>query len=408
MQVKKAIIPAAGLGRTRFLPATKAMPKKILLCATVDYHFKAFHLPTMKWFKDQGWEVHTAAAGSMALPYTDQNFDISVQRSPFSFSNMRAYKSLRHIIDMNNYSIIHCHTPLGGVLARLAARHARTLKGTRVIYTAHGFHFCKGSPYRNWLIYYPVERFLASMTDSLITINSEDHALATGHNFKCGKIEHVHGVGVDTSRFKPVDKKEKQKLKKSSGYKQDDFLMCYTAEFNKNKNQKLLIEAMAEVIKKVPDARLLLAGEGPLLEECRRRAAAANVAKHVNFLGFRKDVDQLLPMCDLALSSSYREGLPVNIMEAQACGLPSVVLKNRGHSELVKDGVNGFVIEENNPSHFAKRIIKVYESEALCERFRENTLTMVNKYSLPNVHSELQAIYNSYMDEMEGYEWAIQ
>src|SRR5690625_3803855 len=158
------------------------MNNRILFCATVDYHFKAFHLPYMKWFKDQGWIVDVAAAGTIQLPFSDHRYNIPIQRSPLKKSNFDAYKQLKTIIDQNNYSIIHCHTPLGGLLTRLAARRARK-NGVKIIYTAHGFHFCKGVPLINWLIFYPIERNLSRFTDSLITINQEDYQLATKHRF---------------------------------------------------------------------------------------------------------------------------------------------------------------------------------------------------------------------------------
>ena len=156
---------------------------------------------------------------------------------------------------------------MGGVLARLAARTARK-NGTKVIYTAHGFHFCKGAPLANWLLYYPIEKTLAHFTDCLITINTEDYQLAKRH-FKAEKIEHVHGVGVNTDKFKPVGEEQRKQLRKQYGYKEDDFLLFYAAEFNQNKNQQLLIEALALIKEEVPNARLLLAGKGPLLEECQ-------------------------------------------------------------------------------------------------------------------------------------------
>ena len=151
--------------------------KKVLFCATVDYHFKAFHLPYLKWFKEQGWQVHIAASGELELPYTDQKFNIPIQRSPFRMKNFEAYNKLKQLMDHNKYDIIHCHTPMGGVLARLAARKTRA-NGTKVIYTAHGFHFCKGAPLINWLTYYPIEKMLANDTDCLITINQEDYQIA--------------------------------------------------------------------------------------------------------------------------------------------------------------------------------------------------------------------------------------
>lgn len=153
------------------------MTKKVLFCATVDYHFKAFHLPYFQWFQDMGWEVHVAAGGNMNLPFVDEKFSIPIRRSPFHPENLSVYRRLKRLIQDNGYDMIHCHTPVGGVLARLAARQARQ-KGTKVLYTAHGFHFCDGAPLKNWLLYYPIEKFLSSYTDCLITINEEDYERA--------------------------------------------------------------------------------------------------------------------------------------------------------------------------------------------------------------------------------------
>ncbi|RLL42755.1 glycosyltransferase family 1 protein [Oceanobacillus piezotolerans] len=377
------------------------MEKKILFCATVDYHFKAFHLPYMRWFKEQGWEVEVAASGEMELPYTDRKYNIPIQRSPFRRENIVAYKMLKKIVDNYDYDIIHCHTPLGGVLARLAARGQRK-NGTKVIYTAHGFHFCKGAPLANWMIYYPIERFLSKYTDTLITINQEDYQLATKHRFHAGVIEHVHGVGVDTDRFKPITEKEKIESRKSFGYGADDFLLFYAAEFNKNKNQEFLLHVLASIKEKVPSARLLLAGEGTLLEKCRQLARELGIEHMVDFLGFRKDIDAILPMCDVAVASSLREGLPVNIMEAMACGLPVVAVDNRGHRELVRNGENGYLIQRADRTHFADCILKLFHSPELQQGQQEKSLEIIHLFSVHRVSKELFSTYSSYMgDESE-------
>ncbi|MCL7746064.1 glycosyltransferase family 4 protein [Halalkalibacter alkaliphilus] len=382
--------------------------KKILFCATVDYHFKAFHLPYMKWFKEQGWDVHVAAAGTMELPYTDQKFSIPIARSPFHFTNVKAYKELKAILHEHQYDMIHCHTPLGGVLARLAARQVRK-KGTKVLYTAHGFHFCKGAPLMNWMVYYPIESYLSNLTDELITINSEDYKLANTHRFKAKNIEHVHGVGIDYDRFKPLSDQTKKENREELGYNPNDFLMFYAAEFNKNKNQQLLIRALATVKDELPQARLLLAGEGSLRHECEELARSLNVIDQVDFLGFRKDIDQLLPICDVAVASSLREGLPVNIMEAMACGLPVVASENRGHCELVLNNKNGWVIDPKDPVAFAEKLTRLAKDRELLKTLGTNGRSIIkNKYSIKNIIDELSRIYRKNMNEQEGVEWAIQ
>ncbi|MFP3123359.1 glycosyltransferase family 4 protein [Ectobacillus funiculus] len=383
------------------------MPQKVLFCATIDNHFKAFHLPYMKWFKEQGWEVHVAASGNLDLPYVDKKYNISIQRSPFKLKNFDAYKELKAIIDKNGYKIIHCHTPMGGVLSRLAARKARKY-GTKVIYTAHGFHFCQGAPLINWLLYYPIEKGLARYTDCLITINEEDYNLALKHRFKAGRIEHVHGVGVNIDRFKPVEEARKRELKKSSGYKPDDFLMFYAAEFNKNKNQQLLIHALALLKDEVPTARLLLAGEGPLVESCRELAHKLGVGEMVHFLGYRRDIDQILPMCDIAVASSLREGLPVNIMEAMACGLPIVASDNRGHRELIRNNENGWVLAPDNISGMADRIKVLAQNDNVKIKLGTTGRNILErKYAIDKVLDKKSSIYALFMEEMEEFKWAI-
>lgn len=382
------------------------MSNKVLFCATVDFHFQAFHLPYMKWFKEQGWEVHVAASGNMKLPYVDQKYNISIQRSPFHMGNMKAYRELKTVINENKYNIIHCHTPMGGVLARLAARKARK-QGTKVIYTAHGFHFCKGAPLVNWLFYYPIEKTLAYYTDCLITINQEDYQLATQH-FKAKRIEHVHGVGINTENFKPANEKEKIQLKKSFGYHPDDFLLFYAAEFNKNKNQQLLLQSLALIKDEIPHAKLLLAGKGPLLENCRELAANLGIFHMVEFLGYRNDLQKIVPMCDVAVASSLREGLPVNIMEAMACGLPVVALDNRGHRELVHNNKNGWVIDSTSRVEFASKIKVLAKIEGVKHKLGINGREMIlKKYSIDKVLIEKSRIYKSYTEETEGVKWAI-
>ena len=384
------------------------MVNKVLFCATVDYHFKAFHLPILKWFKEKGWEVHIAASGEMDLPYVDQKFNIPIQRSPFQTKNIAAFQELKEVINKNEYKIIHCHTPMGGVLTRLAAKQTRK-NGTKVFYTAHGFHFCKGSPVMNWLLYYPIEKGLARYTDCLITINDEDYKLANSHRFRAGEIEHVHGVGVDTSRFKPIDIEDKRERRERFGYKDDDLLMFYAAEFNKNKNQQFLIKALAKIKDSIPNARLLLAGEGLLQNSCKKLAAELGVNHMVDFLGYRNDIVTILPMCDIAVASSLREGLPVNIMEAMACGLPVVAIKNRGHNELIVNQYNGWTVGPENTKEMAEKIVLLATEQHLSVTLGKNGRDRIEKvYSVNTIVIEKSRLYERVIEEMEGIRWVAQ
>ena len=215
--------------------------KKVLFVATVvKTHINTFHLPFLKMFKEYGWEVHVAAKNDFVdepcvIPNCDRHFDIDFARSPFSKSNIKAYKQLKQIIETNHYDIIHCHTPIAGVLTRLAAR---TAKGTTVIYTAHGFHFYQGAPLINWLVYYPVERVCGKFTDKLITINQEDYHRANSWSLRNnGKIYYVPGIGVDLEEIQNISINKVQK-KKEIGISNDVKVLLSVGELNKNKNHE--------------------------------------------------------------------------------------------------------------------------------------------------------------------------
>lgn len=384
------------------------MTKTILFCATVDYHFKAFHQPVMKWFKEHGWKVHIAASGNLNLPYVDKKYTIPVHRSPFHIQNRSAYLELASIIERENYEIIHCHTPMGGLLARLAAREARK-KGTNVIYTVHGFHFYKHAPFINWLVYYPIEKWLANYTDCLITINEEDYGLLKQHPFKAGRIERINGVGVDIEKFTPIGPAEKSERRQSFGYSANDYLLFYAAEFNRNKNHQFLIHAIAHLIESVPNVKLLLAGDGELLEECRNLTKRLEISDHVEFLGFRNDIDRLLPICDVLVSSSQREGLPVNVMEGMACGLPVIATQNRGHNELVRDSQNGWIVEQNDRQSMAEKLAELYFNPVMASMMgTKGREIMESSYSVGTVLQQVSRIYQSYMSGMEEEVWTAQ
>ena len=366
--------------------------KKVLFVATVTKHINTFHIPYLKLFKEKGYEVHVASRGNEKIKYCDKHYELPFERFPLKKNNIKTYKELKKIINENNYEIIHCHTPVGGVLTRLAARKARK-KGTRVIYTAHGFHFYKGAPLLNWLIYYPIEKICSRWTDTLITINTEDYQFAKKKFKKCKDIQLVHGVGLDTSRFdKELTNEEKIEKRKELGINKEDIVFSYVAELNKNKNQILLINTIKELKKDMTNVKLLLVGQGPLCEEYQNIIKENNLKDNIKLLGKRKDINEILSITDIYLASSLREGLPVNVMEAMYKGVPIIAKDNRGHRELVKDGENGFLID-NNPNQLAECIKKIYLDKKLYSTLKEKGKITAEKFLLKNVLKKMKKLY---------------
>lgn len=358
--------------------------KKVLFVATVTLHINTFHIPYLKLFKDNGYEVHVASFGDEPIEYCDKHYNIPFERFPLKPKNYKAYKELKKIINENNYEIIHCHTPVGGVLTRLAAKKARK-NGTRVIYTAHGFHFYKGAPLLNWIIYYPIEKYLAKYTDTLITINQEDYQLAKNKFSKrCKDIQYVPGVGIDTKKFDiQLTDKEKQELKESIGLDKNDFVLTCVARLDKNKNQGFLIEVMEKLTKEHNNIHLLLVGPDELNGLYQKIVKDKHLENNVHFLGKREDIPQILAITDIVVSASLREGLPVNIMEAFAAGKPVVALKCRGMEDLIENNKTGFIIEKK------EGIDKILFFHDLNEKLIKN-ITIYNvekskKYNIDNI-----------------------
>lgn len=369
--------------------------KKILYVATVAEHFYYFHLPCFKFFKEIGWQVDVACHGDRILPFCDNRFDIHIKRSPADKENLTAYRELKKIIKNGHYDIIHCHTPMGGILARLAAKCERK-KGTTVIYTAHGFHFYKGAPPLNWLIYYPIELIMSRLTDCLITINDEDFAFAKKH-LKATKIVKVNGVGYNSDIFYKVPTEEKTELRIKKGYSVDEQLLIYVAEMNANKNQAMLIRAAKRLKDNGKKIRLLIVGADNCNGEYVKFAKALGVSDIVDFLGHRNDACDLVHISDIAVGSSLREGLPVNVMEALACGLPVVLSDNRGHRALCHDGVNGYIVPLNDDKTMANRISELLNNPEIYKKMSENAVIGIQPYSKEQVVEELKEVYKEYI-----------
>lgn len=369
--------------------------KRVLIVATVvKTHIMQFHIPTLKLFKDMGWETAVAARNDYAnpedcqIPYCDQFYDIPFERMPFMPKNVQCYKRLKNMIDRGNYQIIHCHTPVGGVLGRLAARKARK-KGTRVLYTAHGFHFYRGAPLKNWLIYYPIEKICSCFADAVLTINKEDWGFAKKH-FKNTRFFYLPGIGVDVDMYSQehdsgIDFRSDLNLCK------DEKVIISVGEMTANKNHRTIIKALT--FSQLENVHYMIVGSGICRPRLEEYAVKLNVSDRVHFLGYRRDIAALLHASDVFVFPSFREGLPVSVMEAMAAGVPIVASRIRGNVDLIEDGVNGFLCEAQDAEGFAERIRQLLDDPNLAGEFRRNGLEKVKCYDKSIVAEQLREIY---------------
>ena len=355
---------------------------KILYVTTVGF--------TMGFFKSliaelihEGHTVDIACSAAETVPalYTELGcsvFPLSCSRSPLKTGNLKAVREIRKIASDGHYDIVHCHTPIAAACTRLACRKLRK-NGLRVIYTAHGFHFFKGAPLKNWLIYYPVEKFCARFTDVLVTINQEDYDRAKT-KFKAGRIEYVPGVGVDIERYRntAIDRDAKRK---ELGVSPDDRLILSVGELNENKNHVSVILALG-LLPEAERARTVyaVAGVGDS-EPLRAQTAKANGVRLL-LLGYRKDCHELYKAADLYIHPSYREGLPVAVIEALASGLPVTGADTRGIRDLVTEA-GGEVF----PAGDIEKIAAILSKD--CPKPNSD----MSRYSVAEVNRRMKDIY---------------
>ena len=371
--------------------------KKVLFVATVvKTHIMEFHIPYLKMFKEMGWETVVAARNDYenpadcVIPYCDTYYNIPFERNPLKLGNLKAYTDLKKVIDGGGYDIIHCHTPVGAMLTRLAAKQARK-NGTKVFYTAHGFHFYKGAPIINWLLYYPVEKWLSRYTDVLITINKEDYERAK--TFKAGRVCYVPGVGIDLKKFN-VGYVDKEQKRKEIGVASDDFVLLSVGELIPRKNHEVVIQAMS-VLKQnggLEHIEYVICGQGAYEVDLKKLAEELSVADHIHFLGYRNDISEICNCADLFVFMSHQEGLPVALMEAMACGLPAVCSNIRGNTDLIDDGVTG-LISNNTPEELAGAIDRMRNDTNLCDRLASAALQKIKQFDLSSVEDEMTKIY---------------
>lgn len=365
------------------------MPK-LLMAATVALTLKSFLLPHAKYMRDQGWAVDGMASGIGAdvacKEAFDSCFDIPWSRNPFDIRKMAcAYKRVLEVVSSGRYDVVHLHTPVAAAVGRLALRKIRRSGRVKIVYTAHGFHFYKGAPLLNWLLYYPIERFLSRYTDVLITINKEDYLRAK--TFYAAKVVYVPGVGIDIDKFKNCNV-DKNYIRDELGIAKEKKILLSVGELIKRKNHEAVIRALA----KMSDQNIayIICGKGPLYSYLKKLAQDLKIADRVFFLGFRTDIVKICKSSDIFVFPSFQEGLPVALMEAMASDLPVVCSNIRGNTDLVDDGVNGYIFQNASIESLLDSLDKAIR---IGSKLAENFTEIAEPFCQSSVQAQMKEIY---------------
>lgn len=375
---------------------------KILYLTTISNTVNLFLIPHIKMLIEEGHQVDVAFNIEQEVKPEIYEMgckihQLPLQRSPLKRDNFRAYKMLKNIIVSEGYNLVHTHTPVASAIVRLVCKD---LNSVRVFYTAHGFHFFKGAPILNWLVYYPIEKYLARYTDTLITINKEDYQRAK-RRFKAKRVEYIPGVGIDLRKFNSVEV-DRVRKRNELNMSKDSFVVLSVGELNKNKNHEVVIKAIAKIDN--PDIHYLICGQGTLDNHLRQLSNGLGIGNQVHLLGFRKDIADICKVSDLFAFPSYREGLSVALMEAMANGLPVVCSSIRGNSDLIEVGKGGYLVAPSDVDGFAKYINGLILDKQLRSNFCLHNQEQINKYDIENLIKQMEKIYRAnVLDRSEDF-----
>ncbi|MGN2337058.1 glycosyltransferase [Clostridium cagae] len=361
--------------------------KKILFVASTLSHIENFHIPYLEQFKKKGYIVHVIGKpnNKSDIPYTDKVIPISFKKSMFSISNFSNSIKIAKIIKSENYDIVSLHTTLAAFFTRLSIIMLLN-KPKLIINTVHGYLFDDNTPFIKKAIMILAEKFTKCVTNIIIVMNSSDYNIAKRYKLFKDNIYLINGLGVNVSNFPSISNEEKMLLRKENNFSNKDFIIIYVAEFSKRKNQIFLLNCLKSLIDEgFKDIKLLLLGDGKLLNELKLYAKKLHIGNNVIFTGYTKNTCMYYQLSDICVSSSRIEGLPFNIVEAMSTGLPVIASNIKGHSDLVKQNKNGYLFEYNNIDQFCNYIKKIYYNKELQCKMRISSSEISKEYSLKNV-----------------------
>ncbi|HDY7456569.1 TPA: glycosyltransferase family 4 protein [Vibrio vulnificus] len=355
---------------------------KILQVSTVVNTLNAFLIPYAKSFSQEGWIVDAASRDCTTVKSVIVNhnecFNIDFSRNPFNlFAIFRSFYQIRRILFSGRYDVVHVHTPVAAFLVRLASVG---LRETKIFYTAHGFHYVVGNPKWKNMIFYCLEKLAGYRTNHLFVINNDDFKFANESKIvpSCD-ISLINGIGVNISQYRN-DENARKYYRKQFGINEKTFVISHVAELNRNKNHRVVIDALSLFKKNNPnsDFRYFVIGDGYMRKTLEKMVKELSLEKEVHFLGHRNDVNSILSSSDLLTLSSIREGLPRCILEAMCCSLPVIASNIRGCRDLLGSGA-GVLVEHSNVEQWSQAIQMVYSQPYIRKRMSDVGHELVNE-----------------------------
>lgn len=379
--------------------------EKVLVAASVASMIDQFNMQNIRLLLDLGYAVHVACnfkEGSTcdgrrikklkktlyALHVTLHQWDCPRKILP-AWKCCRAYRQFLELLKSQQFAWIHSQSPIGGALARIVAHRL----GVRVVYTAHGFHFYKGAPLRNWLLYFPAEKLLSYWTDVMVTVNQEDYLFAEKH-LRAKEVHRIPGVGIDTHKFVYSGKDSLSDRRKMfcRKYQIPDHatVILSVGELNKGKNHRQAITALSGILGE--DVYYLICGQGKLEQRLKAYADSLGVGAYIRMPGYQEQMPLIYQNADLFVFPSKREGMPVALMEAMAAGLACVASDIRGNKELV-DQHSGSLFSLRQTRELEQSIRKLLRKDKLRAACGAYNRKKIAAYDNRHVRKKMRRIY---------------
>lgn len=377
--------------------------KNVLIVATLASFIDFFEKNDIKILQDMGYQVHLAANynNEYGKDYYSSfrnlgviTHQIEFKRSPFSPYNISIIKNIKEIINSYQFQLIHCHTPVGGVIARLAARNSRK-EGTKVVYSVHGLQFCKGESIKNWILFYPIEKFLSRYCDAIISINKEDYSLIK-RKFNNTKTYYIPGVGIDTQKVSStvVDVRKKRK---ELGISDADYMVFSSGELTKRKNHQIIIRALH--LLNDPNIHYFIAGEGPMKNNLIELAGRLHMSSQVHLLGFREDIYHLLKSADIFAFPSVHEGFGISLLEAMSIGLPCTATAVQGINDLLTN--KDLLHKWNDCEGFSQSIECLIHDKILYAKESKNNSEYAQRFDIKIIDKIMRNIYQEILKDQD-------
>ena len=371
---------------------------KNLLIATNYIGFFHFLWDDIDIYNQLGYKIYAIADNSKNESHTitilkekgvvfiDAKID---GKSPLTKNNFSYYLTIKNLIKQFHFDVIHCHTPIVGLLVRYAAIKCRH-HGTKVIYTTHGLAYTHLSSKKEFIIYHAIESFASRFCDAIITINLEDYNNA--RKLHCKNVYHINGVGVDVEKYKHVSI-NRERYREQIGIPYDKIMILSIGKLSTRKNHVVIVDAISKLKDKdnyvyaICGRRMTGSGTGDLIQKM-----AEEKGVNVKFLGFRDDIPNIVHCADIGAIPSIREGLGLSGIETLSAGVPMIGSDVQGIREYIINGKTGFLCEPFDSKAFAEAIDKLSDKEYRAS-LRTNCLEIVKKFDKKISVAQREKIY---------------